>query len=55
MSGADFNTDGQSQAKIMYNAFERPDNNTWVYNFHVFYPWAGCSNQVIDSHIQAAA
>ena len=45
IAGARFNTNGRSNSKMTYSFFSEQEGNAWVFNFHPFYGWNGCSNQ----------
>lgn len=45
IEGARFNKKGRSTSKMTYSFFTEQDGNAWVFNYHPFYAWNGCSNQ----------
>eukprot|EP00892_Ulva_mutabilis_P005590 jgi/Ulvmu1/3402/UM016_0019.1 len=45
IEGASFTRRGRSTAKMTYSMFTEQDGNAWVFNYHPFYGWNGCSNQ----------
>lgn len=44
LSGAPFDDSGASSANVYYTLQEY-DKDFWLYNFDLFFPWNGCSNQ----------
>ena len=45
IAGAAFDEQGRSTSKMTYSFFEEQGGDAWVFAFHPFYAWNGCSNQ----------
>jgi hypothetical protein len=48
--GAPFDANNHSTARVAFSVDEY-DGNYFVYNYNLFYPWNGCSNQAISLNI----
>jgi hypothetical protein len=48
IAGAPFDPSNHSSASIVYTFYTEQQGNAWVFNFHPFYAWNGCSNQLLS-------
>lgn len=51
IAGAPFDAAGRSTSSMAYSFFTEQDGNAWVFNYHPFYAWNGCSNQAFAAPI----
>ncbi|KAF5840363.1 hypothetical protein DUNSADRAFT_17061 [Dunaliella salina] len=51
--GAPLDDNGLSTARVFFNVYPLPGkSNAWVYNFHLYYAWNGCSNMAMSTAAQ---
>ena len=48
IAGAPMDARNRSTAAIVHTMFSEQSGNAWVFNFHPFYAWNGCSNQALS-------
>lgn len=51
IAGAPFDRRGRSGAPMAFSMFEEQAGNAWVFAFHPFYGWNGCSNQAFAQRV----